>query len=208
MKKTSRSYSAKALLAFVSIVAFTALSCEAPFGLGGQVDLSAPTIDIATPERDVYLSGDFTVSGSVHDDLAIQSVTIRLIDKDGGELGSFIAGITGDTYSILIPVATNQSLEGYSVIEAVVLDASGKSGRSTTSVSIDKKSPTVLVTSPLTMSPDIPVQSEYIDIKGEAFDRSPIASVRVSLLNNDGTVLAGPIDAEGTNTWTDWWLPV
>lgn len=192
-----------AIGAMVAVLSLASLSCEGPlFGLGGQVDMGVPTIGIDNPLRDSYLPGDFVVSGPVKDDLAVKSVVVNLLSKEGTLLGSFPATISGDNYSVTIPASSTPELEGYTVIEALATDSTDKTAKATTSVSIDTKKPTVLVTSPLTLAPDTPIQSEYIDIKGEAFDHSPLRSIMVALTKADGSILAGPKAADGTNTWT------
>ncbi|MBN2875587.1 MAG: Ig-like domain repeat protein, partial [Spirochaetales bacterium] len=191
-------HTALALMLVLSVV-----SCEGPlFGLGGQVDLSAPTISIEAPTRDSYIADDFIISGTVQDDLAVQNVTVEFSDRNAVLLGSFPATISGEDFSLPISLDEHANIEGYAVITAIVVDSNGKTARVSTSVSIDTKAPVVLVTSPMTKAPDTPIQSEYVDIKGEVFDRSPIASVIVTLCDGSGTVIAGPQTAEGTNTWT------
>jgi len=188
-------------LACLSLISLT--TCEGPlFGLGVQVDMGAPTIEITSPSRDAYLAGDFVIEGNASDDLDIESVVIRLKDKAGGLLKTYEAEYSSGSFKVAIPAASVPELEGYVIIEATATDSMRKQTVRSTSVSIDKKPPTVLVTSPMTRFPDSSMHSAYIDIKGEVFDRSPIASVKVRLLMENGTVLAGPQEADGTNTWT------
>lgn len=173
-------------------------------GLGNKVDINPPEISITSPANNAYVKGDLVVSGTVSDDLGVASVSVVI---DGT---SHVAAVTNGTWSVTIPVAKASPAvaggiaEGKKTVSAVTVDEAGKQRSVSIDVNIDNTAPTVMVTSPTTFglsSTDCPQNTTYIDIKGEAYDPSPIASVVVKLLKLDKTLLDSAT-ADGTNTWS------
>ena len=106
------------------------------------------------------------------------------------------------TYSLTLDT-TSGVYDGEILVALKATDGFNKSVDQTTPVFIDNKAPTVLVTAPLTRNSGTPPQyTNSIDLKGEVYDQSPLVDVSVTLLKPDGSVLAGPQKADGTNTWT------
>jgi hypothetical protein len=182
----------------IGAIIMTMYACDAPFGLGGQVDLNAPEVTITSPSRNAYVRGGITVTGTVADDIGMKSVDVVLSTKAGATIGTYPAVLSGSTYTVTIP--NDGSVNGEMVIEAVGTDSSNKSTKTSISLFLDNVAPTVLVTSPVNTNS---IMTDYIDLKGEVYDTSPIADVTVTLLEADGvTELTTPKRADGTNTWT------
>lgn len=186
-----------ALIASLIVLVST---CKAPFGLGGQVDTGAPSVEFAAPARNAYVRGSMVVTGSASDDLAVESVVVQALDRAGNMKGEYPAAFADGAWTVSVDTSDG-SLDGETVLAAIAKDADGKTGTVRSSVFIDNTPPTVLVTSPLSYGEGKrPRLSDYVDIKGEVYDQSPIARVTVTLLHEDDSVLASQ-EAEGSATW-------
>ena len=172
-------------------------------GLGSKVDITAPTVEILSPTRNEYVTGSIDIEGMAADDTAVADVTVRLLNTGGTVLHTGSAILEENAFRYTVDTSS-RAYEGEIVLVATATDNGGKTSTDRTSMFIDNSAPTVLVTSPLTYGDKAPRQGDYIDIKGEVYDRSPIKQVRVSILNSpapDNTLRATQI-ADGTNTWT------
>lgn len=184
----------------MSIILMT--TCELPFGLGGQIDMGAPRLEIRSPDKNAYLKGSITISGTAEDDTGLNKVLITLKKRSGEVVLEQEVPVTDKTYSLTLDTSSG-TYDGEILVTAKATDGFNKSVDQTTPVFIDNKAPTVLVTAPLTRNSGTPPQyTNSIDIKGEVYDQSPLIDVSVTLLKPDGSVLAGPQKADGTNTWT------
>jgi hypothetical protein len=200
MKRILRTTVMAAMAIFVMVFFST---CELfSVGLGSKVDITAPTVEILSPSRNQYVTGTVVIEGAAADDTAVTDVTVRLMSTGGTVLNTGSAELDESSFSYTVDTSS-KAYEGEIVLVATATDNGGKTSTYRTSVFIDNSAPTVLVTSPLTYGTYAPRQGDYIDIKGEVYDRSPIKQVSVSILNPapDDTVLATQI-ADGTNTWT------
>ncbi|MBL8967923.1 MAG: hypothetical protein JNG85_13025, partial [Spirochaetaceae bacterium] len=173
---------------------FLLSTCDlAKVGLGNKVDIRPPEITIDSPANNGYIRGDLVVSGTVADDLGVQAVRV-LVDGLAHP-----AAVSGGGWSVTLPVGSGGLQDGRKILTAVAVDGAGKDRSAEVAVNVDNKAPTVLVTSPVTTDSLV---TDYVDLKGEVYDPSTIASVSVSLINPaNGAVIAGPSPADGTNTW-------
>ncbi|HAP43558.1 MAG: hypothetical protein A2087_08195 [Spirochaetes bacterium GWD1_61_31] len=182
-------------LLLTALVVFLS-TCDIPFGLGSQVDTGAPRVTIDTPTRNGYYKGQIVISGTATDDIEVARV--QVIVKRGTTIVKDIdAAISGETWTYSLDTGDG-SLDGELTVTANAIDGFGKATETIIPIFVDNTPPTVLVTSPVTLNS---VMTDYIDLKGEVYDQSPVSLVEVELLNLDGTVLAGPTRADGTNTW-------
>ena len=191
-------------------VVFSLATCDIfKVGLGAKVDIKAPVLSIGSPDQNEYRQGTIPVNGTISDDLTGVTLTVAYTGK-GGPVSKTIP-VTDNAWSVdlpsgnLAPADAEDLPEGERPVTFTARDATGKESEALLIVYVDNTAPTVLVTVP--QSYGSPTVSDYIDIKGEAWDASPITSVRVRLLENDGlTPVAGLPEAEktanGTNTWS------
>jgi hypothetical protein len=173
-------------------------------GLGEKVDITPPTISITSPSQNAYVHGTLTVSGSTADDRAVASLTLRYTGVSG--VVSRDLPLNGGAWSVDIATGAGGAdnlPDGEQPVTVTATDASGKTSEASLIVYVDNIAPTVLVTVPQGYGLSKPVVNNYIDIKGEAWDRSPIEQVHVSLWDATGaTMLVAPKLANGTNTWS------
>jgi len=197
--RTSSSRHAPHVLALLASL-FALTTCKAPFGLGGQVDTEAPAITIETPTRNAYISGTISITGTATDDLGVASVSITLSRKDGTVLGTYAATLSDGIYTASIP--DSSAFDGSVVVEVTATDDQQKSTIEKTSIYIDNRPPTLIVTSPLTYGAGFtPVVKDYIEISGQAYDAgSNLVEISVSILAENGAVLATK-PADPTSSW-------
>lgn len=184
-------------LTLITMGLFTTCNMFTP-GLGDVVDISAPELRILTPEIEpmTYTGSDFTITGTVSDDIGVKSIMVSWpgLEKE--------AKIDGTNWSVTVPVASITST-GPVVFAVVATDTSGKETvPAFRTITIDNTAPTVLITSPQVFNPG-PENSNYIIIKGELWDSSPIESVRVEII--DPTSPGTPIvtqSASGDRLWS------
>jgi len=192
----------------LAMVVFSVTGCDLfTAGLGAKVDLAPPVAKIISPAPNTYVNADsFTVTGTASDDSGSPNLTVRVKNASGSVVQTLnVSPDSAGNWSITFKTRkaadqTNALADGQYTIDVTASDDKGKTQNTYTSVIIDTLPPTVLVTSPLYKSGS--QYTEYIDIKGEVYDANAIKDVQVSLLKDDGTVLAGPTVADGTNTWT------
>ncbi len=180
-------------------------------GLGAKVDITPPVVSVDGLSSDnsiPYLNGDIVLAGAASDDRGVSAVKVTYQNAAGSTI-TRDATVSEGRWTITVPsgIASGQSNYENSVSDGerqftiAVLDASGKSIETNLTVYIDNKSPTVLVTSPLTMGASRPTFTDSVVLKGEVYDASPITSVLVSLVKADGSLLFAAKEAEGTATW-------
>ena len=162
-------------------------------GLGNKVDIDAPVVTFTSHSQNENVNkADFSLSGAVSDDTGLASL---VISWPGGSMPATIS--SGKWSADVGPVVE----DGRKVFTATVTDKTGKTGVANLSLNIDRKAPSVLVSSPQAFGASRPSQTSYIDIKGEVYDASSIAKVEVELLNPTGTVIKTKV-ADGTNSWS------
>jgi hypothetical protein len=183
-----------------TLVLFTTCEALSP-GLGRKVDITPPEVSITAPAANSYLKGDLVLSGSASDDRGVASLVISYPGTVTATVTDSVTVADGK-WSYTVPYSGDKAIaEGEQAIRLTVTDNAGKSADTVLRIYVDNRAPTVLVTSPLAYeAPLTPVVRDYIDIKGEAYDDSPVSKVTVRLLKPDGSVIATK-DAEGSATW-------
>ena len=166
-------------------------------GLGAEVDINPPELEISTPSitEVEHKKADFQVGGVVIDDRSAVTVEISW-----GE-NTLQATVEETAWTATIPIDQITD-DGTLTITAIATDASGKSSAPAyVIVEIDRVPPSVLVTAPQSYSP-LPANSDYIIIQGESWDTAPIESVYVEIVatSNTSTVIVRQL-AEGDRTW-------
>ncbi len=183
----------KSTLVFL-IISLLLLTCKNPFevGLGEKVDINPPTLSITSHSDGDYIAGTVSLSGAYDDDIGIQSLSVIL---DGQE---FQAETSNGNWSYNL-ISTDFS-DGPKDVLITVTDGSNKKTITSVLLIIDNIAPTVLITVPQTYGVQKPTKSTYIDIRGEAYDASPIDSIVVSIYKASGAFVAAKT-ADGTNNW-------
>jgi hypothetical protein len=76
---------------YALVVMGLALSCENPFraGLGGQVDIKSPTIQLTSPVVGDYLQGITVFSGTAEDDMEVASLWFKVEDRDWARIDDY-----------------------------------------------------------------------------------------------------------------------
>jgi large repetitive protein len=171
-------------------------------GLGARVDITPPTLSITSPQQNAYVKGTLTLTGRAADDLGLSSVTVTYSGSSGTMSKSVTVG--GGAWSVDIPTgsaASDALADGEQSLSVTATDRSGKITSAGLIAYVDNLPPTVLVTVPQGYAASRPTLNSVFDIKGEVWDRSPVQSVTVQLMDAGGTVLASKL-ADGTNTWS------
>ena len=183
----------KSVLVFLTI-SLLLLTCKNPFevGLGEKVDIDPPKLSITSHSDGDYIAGVVSLSGTYEDDIGVQSLSVIL---DGQE---FQAELSNGNWSYNL-TSTDFS-DGPKDVLITVTDGSNKKTINSVLLIIDNIAPTVLITVPQTYGAQKPTKSTYIDIRGEAYDASPIDSIVVSIYKADGSFVASQA-ADGTNNW-------
>ncbi|HDY87629.1 MAG TPA: hypothetical protein ENH82_05860, partial [bacterium] len=183
----------KSVLVFLTI-SLLLLTCKNPFevGLGEKVDIDPPKLSITSHSDGDYIAGVVSLSGTYGDDIGVQSLSVIL---DGQE---FQAELSNGNWSYNL-TSTDFS-DGPKDVLITVTDGSNKKTINSVLLIIDNIAPTVLITVPQTYGAQKPTKSTYIDIRGEAYDASPIDSIVVSIYKADGSFVASQA-ADGTNNW-------
>ena len=184
----------------VTLSLLTLANCDP--GLGAKVDVTSPALKVSSPSvPGGYFQGKLTLGGTVSDDRGIVSLKVSWQSPLGTKHREMVTSLVGSTWSIDLTSGSNGDLpEGKNVITVDATDASGKTASKELLVYIDNKPPTVLVTDPSGHGSLRPSATDYIDIRGEVDDQSPIVSVVVSLLGADGSTLLAKT-SDGTSSF-------
>ena len=215
MKKMNKMrFLAKTIISsFVLLAIFTA--CEV--GLGSNVDTAAPKIEILSPEPSSTHKGEFQITGTASDEIAVRSVSVNLLEN-GIARYSYKANYDAASgkWSVSIPTLDENNkpiVEDLKYeIQAIATDTDGKTSVATRSVQVDNSAPTVLVNSPSLFNENKSTFFRQLRVSGSAYDASEISSVKVYFYSmedfQDGTSFDYAYtdkyvvyNAEGTNTW-------
>jgi len=185
------------------LVLFSTCDVLSP-GLGSKVDIARPDVSITSPTLNAYVQGDVTLTGSASDDMDLKAVTVTYQGRSGTV--SRTADFDPDTrqWSLLVPVAPGAPgsiADGGKSFDIVASDNSGRTATVQHFLNIDNSPPTVLLNSPQNYGT---VVSDYLDVEGKAYDRSPITEIRVDLLPdsaNGDTPMVTKI-ASGDTSWS------
>ncbi|TFH05160.1 MAG: hypothetical protein E4H09_02440, partial [Spirochaetales bacterium] len=175
-------------------------ACGNPFqiGLGDDVDLVAPDVELTPGFTGEYLSGTVTLSGTFDDDIEVASVQVSL---DGTNFLDAVLNAAAKTWSLSVDTGSYPDGEVNAIVR--VIDASGKKLERTNLFYFDNTAPLVLVTIPQSYAAN--QYNGNISVRGEAADLFGLVSVEYRILN-DLEVPFSPYDttwgtAEGTNSW-------
>ena len=215
MKKMNKMrFLAKTIISsFVLLTIFTA--CEV--GLGSNVDTAAPKIEILSPEPSSTHKGEFQITGTASDEIAVRSIAVNLLEN-GTARYSYKANYDAASgkWSVLIPTLDEDKkpiVEDLKYeIQAIATDTDGKTSVATRSIQVDNSAPTVLVTSPSLFNDNKSTFFRQLRVSGSCYDASEISSVKVYFYSmedfQDGTSFDYALtdkyvvyNAEGTNTW-------
>ena len=182
---------------------FTLLTCNA--GLGNQVDTKSPTVVITSPATKSTLNGDFTITGTASDDLAVEKVEITFRNISTKEThGPYATTLSNGNWSLGITSRSGGTSiklpDGDYNITATATDKSGHTSTTDVVYTIDTTPPTVLITSP-TSYKSLNTFAKNITIKGEIYDASYLQSVYVYIVDKDGNVKQKVL-AEGSSSFS------
>ncbi len=184
-------------------------------GLGDKVDVNPPVVEAQAPVVNSYVRGTFTLSGTANDDKGVTRVSVEYPHRGGGTVTRDAAYDAGTkVWTIDIPSGVDGAdsvAEGLNVPFTVTVydntTPTPKDAKDVWTLNVDNTPPLALVTSPTSYGGiNSPQQTSYIDIKGEAYDGSPVSLIHVVLYDTDGTTILGEKDADGTNTWSTRFL--
>lgn len=180
---------------------FSIFTCQP--GLGGKVDTRAPEVKIISPASKSILSGSFTMSGTVNDDLAVSKVEVLFTNRSTGSVsGPHLASVSGEKWSLYVTSGNTSSTlitDGDYTAQVIAYDGSNHTSTNEVVYTIDTTPPTVLITSPTKYS--VPSsQTANVVIKGEVYDASTVESVEVYIVDASGAKKAN-IQADGTNSF-------
>ena len=162
-------------------------------GLGNKVDIDAPVLTFSSHAQNENVNeADFSLAGTVSEDTGLASL---IISWSGG---SMPATVSGGKWSAQVGPLVE---DGRQVFTATATDKAGKSGVANLSLNVDRRAPSVLVSSPQGYGSGRPSQTSYIDIKGEVYDASTISRVEVELLDPSNAIVKTKT-ADGTNSWS------
>ena len=182
------------LIFFVLALVLSLSTCEFfQIGLGDEVDIDKPEVEVTNHGNGDYVGGVFELSGSASDDIAIDYVSVSI----GGN--SYRATYGNKAWSVDIDsTGFNDGDQEFTVTAA---DKSGKSVSINLLLIVDNRPPTVQVTSPAAYGSDQEF-NKYVSIKGEAADTTRVKDVRISLYESStGTAVFENRLATGTSSW-------
>ncbi|RPI50180.1 MAG: hypothetical protein EHM56_11290, partial [Chloroflexi bacterium] len=171
-------------------------------GLGEKVDITPPVVKVTSPDQNSYVRGTLTLSGTASDDLSLESLEVTYPGPNG-QITKTVK-VTNGAWSIDITTGTGAAdaiLDGEQRIILSARDSDGKETDTMLLAYVDNTPPTVLITVPQGYGVSKSTMSDYIDIKGEVWDRSPIERLNVRVLDSTATQVLEK-QADGTNTWS------
>ena len=206
LKKCFYSVISKSILLFslISILIFS--SCEV--GLGESVDTENPSVEITYPPNGSVIRGAFTFAGVCADDKGVSKVfvTVRKNDDasfvkeyeakilDGGKWTCILNEVQNGKAPTALQEKVFPFADGKYEIKAVAIDSSNRqSDGISRTYEIDNTPPVFIISSPVVT--DTENATEYgsiFKISGKiADDHAPLSSMKVSVFDQDGSVIAG-----------------
>ena len=177
-------------------------TCEQLFevGLGEEVDIGPPSLEILAPENGQYATGTAAFELSYSDDAQVSSLEIYVGESEEAftVLESLPALSADEVYAYDLDSTAFD--DGEIEVRIVATDSAGKSAEKKIFLFIDNRPPTVLVTSP--SGADADQFNDIIAIRGEAHDDAGIAGVTVAVYDSDGNEIE-LLDASGSSTETN-----
>jgi len=188
-----------AIATFFLVTSITSvMSCQ--IGLGASVDTEAPTLKITYPPSSAVIKGSFTFAGTCDDDLGVTAIAVTVTNTESSKTWSYDAEVDNKNWHVLnMNEADASAASGYKFpdgkyeISVVASDAAGHtSGTSSRSFEIDNTAPLFVIKGP--GSGDITSPTAYgsvFTVTGTiADDHAPIASMKVTILDKNNTVVA------------------
>ncbi len=179
-------------------------------GLGDKVDVNPPVVEAQAPVVNSYVRGTFTLSGTANDDKGVTRVSVEYPHRGGGTVTRDAAYDAGTkVWTIDIPSGVDGAdsvADGLNVaFTATVYDdttPTPKFAKDVWTLNVDNSLPLVLVTAPTVYGSPSPQYTSSIEIKGEAWDSSPVSLIHVVLYRASNMTILAEADADGTNVWS------
>ena len=192
-----------AALSVTVVLGITSCDMFSP-GLGENVDITAPTLDV-DQANESYVYGDLTLSGTWEDDGSVKSIDV-FIDSVKTD---FSVTINNAVKTWMVTIPTENYSDGSKEISILITDGSGKSTEKTVVLYFDNNAPVVLVKEPLALTDTF---NKDVTIRGEVADKFRIASVEILLFDSEDEPLnwiEGGVDTgsniklleDMTNSW-------
>lgn len=149
-----------------------------------------------------YISGEYTLTGTITDDIGISGVDVTITNYASGATKNEPAQIKGDRWSLLLKTTLNEGkLFDEGEIEFIVkgTDTASKSVIQKRLLFVDNIKPTVLINTPSEYGPGIEYNQSII-VKGETKDYR--VQQNIVILRNQATGKDFSVEAEKTPSWS------
>lgn len=160
---------------------------------------------ISTPISGSFVGGSVSLTGTATDDKGVKAVRIEVPTVSGTATYPTTLNTTTNQWTATIAtknVSGSIIADGQTIFTVIASDTSGKESTNTVVLNVDNTAPTVLVNVPQGYGAlKLPSTSDFLEIKGDVFDKSPLTKVEASILDGTGTVLS-TVTASGTNTFS------
>ncbi|MDE6351107.1 MAG: Ig-like domain repeat protein, partial [Treponemataceae bacterium] len=188
------------VLAATYVLVAALISCGDDSGLGGQVDVSAPTIDILYPPASAIVRDSFVFAGICDDDVGVSAITVTITNVDTKQTYPSDA-VAIDAKEKKWNVTINKYDEttggwplpdGKYEISVVAHDDAGRtSGTTQRTFEIDNTPPLVILRSPATTNLESPTAyGTTFKITGTIADLHTISKMALTIADEGGTICA------------------
>ncbi|MBD5428902.1 MAG: hypothetical protein HDR39_06205 [Treponema sp.] len=176
------------------------ISCGDDSGLGGQVDVSAPTIDILYPPASAIVRDSFVFAGICDDDVGVSAIAVTITNVDTKQTypsDSVAINAKEKKWNITINKYDEtaggwQLPDGKYEISVVARDSAGRtSGSTQRTFEIDNTPPLVILRSPATT--DLKNPTAYgttFKVTGTIADMHTIGKMALTIADEEGTICA------------------
>lgn len=176
------------------------ISCGDDSGLGGQVDVSAPTIDILYPPASAIVRDSFVFAGVCDDDVGVSAIAVTITNVDTKQTYSSDAvainakekkwNVTINKYDET--TGGWQLPDGKYEISVVARDSAGRtSGSTQRTFEIDNTPPLVILRSPATT--DLKNPTAYgttFKVTGTIADMHTVSKMTLTIADEQGNICA------------------
>lgn len=153
----------KKIIGIIGIIAvFAFSSCE--IGLGKQVDVDPPRIQMELPTENARTRGSVSFCGTWTDDLEIEKVVVELKEPNSSSSWrTFIAetknenGKTEGSWNLVLDTKNQKIPDGTYTVIAKAFDTYGHSSEVSTSITVDNTPPLIVLESPSTKDINSPM---------------------------------------------------
>ncbi|MDE6705513.1 MAG: Ig-like domain repeat protein [Treponemataceae bacterium] len=176
------------------------ISCGDDSGLGGQVDVSAPTIDILYPPASAIVRDSFVFAGICDDDVGVSAIAVTITNVDTKQTypsDSVAINAKEKKWNVTINKYDEtaggwQLPDGKYEISVVARDSAGRtSGSTQRTFEIDNTPPLVILRSPATT--DLKNPTAYgttFKVTGTIADMHTIGKMALTIADEEGTICA------------------